>query len=167
MSGSVLQAEFIVCGVPHVHPKANTNVPSCPPGPLRRSRKSGHRPARVCTNTSECASIAPQTEQEGCGHLGQSMAGFMASCLVLLSSGTAVGSETAPTVQQSQEEGLTIKFRASKDPSIRKAQEALVETWGYVTTQYLDTNFNGVDWQKQLQVFCSESLTVIISTAYC
>lgn len=60
----------------------------------------------------------------------------------------------AVTTSQDGSENLTIKFKASKVPAIREAQEALVQTWGYATTQFLDPNFNGVDWPQQLQVSC-------------
>ena len=66
----------------------------------------------------------------------------------------ALAYDAHPMVNESREEGLTIRFKASKDPAVRSAQEALVEAWGYTTTQFIDTNFNGVDWQQQLQVRC-------------
>lgn len=52
-------------------------------------------------------------------------------------------------------DGLTIRFKASKDPAIREAQEALVQAWGYASTQYLDPTFNGIDWPQELQVHAS------------
>ena len=76
------------------------------------------------------------------------LSGLLATAL-LLSSTTAVG---AVTTSQDKDDSLTIKFKASKDPAIREAQEALVQTWGYASTQFLDPTFNGVNWPQQLQV---------------
>ena len=56
------------------------------------------------------------------------------------------------SVAHAAEDSLTVRFKASKDPEIRRVQEALVEAWGYVGTQYLDPKINGVDWPKELQV---------------
>ena len=78
-------------------------------------------------------------------------ASFLAACLLVLEPVSAQAVQPAASVVNSKQEGLTIKFKASRDPGVRRAQEALVEAWGYVTTQFLDPNFNGVDWQKQLQ----------------
>jgi len=59
----------------------------------------------------------------------------------------------AQEVERSQtNDGLTIKFKASRDPAIRAAQEALVQTWGYASTQFLDPRLNGLNWPKELQV---------------
>lgn len=63
----------------------------------------------------------------------------------------------------SDKESLTIKFRASKDTAIRTAQEALVESWGYATTQFLDPSFNNVNWPQQLQAYSGASQMTISS----
>ena len=76
------------------------------------------------------------------------LSGLLAAALLLFSS-TAVG---AVTTSQDKNDSLTIKFKASKNPAIREAQEALVQTWGYASTQFLDPTFNGVNWPQQLQV---------------
>lgn len=90
---------------------------------------------------------APQRAIEGL----QGLIGSLLTIALLLSSSTAV---EAVTTSQDRNDSLTIKFKASKNPAIREAQEALVQTWGYASTQFLDPNFNGIDWTQQLQVQC-------------
>ena len=90
----------------------------------------------------------PSSAQVGCRCLNGLLSGLL-SLTFLLSSPIAVGAVTAT---QDKNDSLTIKFKASKNPSIREAQEALVQTWGYASTQYLDPTFNGINWSQQLQV---------------
>lgn len=78
--------------------------------------------------------------------------GLLAACLAVCMLFSPAGAEGAETRSQQRDGNLTIKFKASKDPAIREAQEALVQAWGYASTQYLDPNFNGVNWPQQLQV---------------
>ena len=88
--------------------------------------------------------------------LSRALAGLLAvSCL--LHPPTA---EAVKVSSQAKDDSLTIKFRASQDPAIREAQEALVQTWGYASTQFLEPNFNGIDWPRQLQVAFTSALHV-------
>lgn len=88
-----------------------------------------------------------------------------------------VAAALALLLQPAQAGDLTIKFKGSPDPARQAAQQMLVEAWGescmllvvlhlsvrygshtnavwtgYANLQFLDQEFNGLDWQAELQV---------------
>ena len=80
--------------------------------------------------------------------------------------GTAATSSSGSTTSGGNDESSTappsdgtlqIKFLASPDPEVRRAQTALVEAWGKVSTMYFDHEFGGVDWRGALQEALDDS----------
>lgn len=67
-------------------------------------------------------------------------------------------------VDPPESDALTIKFNASTDPEIRKAQQALVEIWGDVTVHYVDPSFIGASWQADLQATLNRTYNASSST---
>ena len=45
---------------------------------------------------------------------------------------------------------LTRRLPASPVPEIYSAQETLIEAWSIVGESFIDVNFNGRDWTRQL-----------------
>lgn len=137
-----------------------------PPGKRKHTCQEG-----LCHRDTQGAAWAAPAGRRGitdaiqfaCDYGNAFLAGLLATAFIL-SSSTAVG---AVTTSQDKNDSLTIKFKASKDPAIREAQEALVQTWGYASTQFLDPNFNGVNWPQQLQVdfkLCSGKKAMLLRT---
>ncbi|GIL98785.1 hypothetical protein Vretimale_3975, partial [Volvox reticuliferus] len=75
--------------------------------------------------------------------VGALLVSALSSCAIILSS-------SLPALAA---DSLTIKFRASRNPEIRAAQEVLVQAWGVVRERYVDASFNKQDWDQQLQAF--------------
>jgi len=57
-------------------------------------------------------------------------------------------------------EDLTIKFPASPDPAVRRAQQAMVQAWAYAAKDFFDPTYNGLGlggWKEGIQAAIADT----------